>query len=111
MKPDPSIRNTWRGAAAGAAGAGSPDFAGPGSTTGFSMTAALISFTLPFPLRPWRRRIARRRSGIRRPLPATGQHRSVDETPRTIGAFGLSRRGKVQIDLGMTERPAAAVAG
>src|SRR6516164_3626445 len=42
---------------------------------------------------------------------ARGRHRAVDEETGTVRTLGLPGRGEIEINPGVTERPAAAVAG
>src|SRR5437868_10022565 len=111
MKPEPSIRYTWCGAAEGACAAA----VGRGSETSgcaMSSTVFLLSDVALFrrPLRAARRR-AWGRSGRRGRVAGSGWlHRAVDKETRTIRALHLPRRAEVEIDPGMPERPAAAIA-
>src|SRR5712691_8407778 len=87
MKPDPSIRKTWCGAADGAADGG-------GTSAGRSLTTGAASSSMGGSFR-------------RAVRPGNG---AVDEQARAIGAFDAARRREIEVDLGMAERAAAAIA-
>src|SRR5260370_40773718 len=88
MKPEPSIRKTWCGAADGAADGGGAS-AGRSPTTGAANSSMGGSF----------------RRAVR---PGNG---AVDEQTRAIGALDAARRRQIEVNLGMAERTAAAITG
>src|ERR1700751_868604 len=99
MKPEPSIRKTWWGAAEGAVAWG--------MGCGCETTASMISSTgvLYSDISLFR---GRRRAG--RGTFRLGLHRAVDEQPGAIRALDLPGGSKVEIDPRVPEGGIAAVA-
>src|SRR6266700_1519703 len=106
MKPEPSIRKTWCGAADGARAAVST---GRSATTAWAMSsmhgsscisdlARRRAFARALLARPVRRRHGD--TGLGRD-PARPQDGAVDEQARAIGALDAARRREAQIDLGV----------
>src|SRR5579875_1925631 len=102
MKPDPSIRKTWRGAR------GSDPAAACGC--GWSGVLPTVSSTLPVSIvvRGQRRRPLSAGSAVRGRRPAVRRYRAVDIKARAIRALDPSGGHQVQIDPRMAERPAVA---
>src|SRR5689334_16252007 len=112
MKPEPSIRYTWCGAAEGACatgvGRGSETSGSAMSSTGFLLSDVAL---FRYPLRAARRGACGRPGRRGRCAGGGWLHRAVDKETGAIGAFDLPVVSEVEKHPGMAERATAAIAG
>src|SRR5665213_351794 len=121
MNPEPSTRETWRGARGApsrpSAGRGSPELSAalaPGGARSFTRVASGWRLARRRPVFVGRRVGAVRAGGCDTGIPDLARlrmrHGPVDEEARAIGALGAAGRRQVEIDARVAERAAAAAA-